>query len=139
MPDQPIRVLCVDDNPFVGEALRIKLEASGDFDWLGQLFSAECLESEVEMRSPDVVLLDIDMPGKDAFEALRDLAGATFPPRVIMLSGLVRSDLIDLAFESGAWGYLSKSDETESIVTAIRRVHDGELCIGSDVEAVMGH
>ena len=104
MSDRPIRVLCVDDNDFVAEAIRRKLSLDPAFAWAGWLPEAKDLVKTVQQSRADVVLLDIDKPGKDSFEALAELAGAVPEARVIMLSGYVRADYIDRAVEAGAWG-----------------------------------
>lgn len=132
------RVLCVDDNEFIGEALQLKLSQVGGFKWLGQLMDAEKLVDEAARMQPDLVLLDIDMPGKDPFQALEELADKVPQAKVVMLTGHVRDELIDKAFGSGAWGYLSKSESTDTIVRALQRVMDGEVVLGPDVEDVLG-
>lgn len=131
----PIRVMCVDDNDFVAEAIRRKLSLDQDFAWAGWLPEARDLVEKVKEAKADVVLLDIDMPGKDSFEALRELAAACPATRVIMLSGYVRTDYIDRAVEAGAWGYVSKNENTETILAAIRQVSKGGFAMGSEVEA----
>ncbi len=131
----PIRVMCVDDNDFVAEAIRRKLSLDQDFAWAGWLPEARGLVEKVKEAKADVVLLDIDMPGKDSFEALRELAAACPSARVIMLSGYVRTDYIDRAVEAGAWGYVSKNENTETILAAIRQVSKGGFAMGSEVEA----
>ena len=120
----------------IGEAVALKLGQSGDFKMIGQLFHADNLVAEAVRQQPEVVLLDIDMPGKDPFEAVTELADAAADTRVIMLSGLVRRDLIDKAFEAGAWGYLAKSD-VETLPDAIRQVVEGSIALGPDVQALM--
>ena len=134
MSEKPIRVLCVDDNDFVAEAIRRKLLLESGFEWLGWLEDASGLLESARGMKPDVILLDIDMPGEDSFEALESLAANCPAIRVIMLSGHVRRELIDRAVEAGAWGYISKNDETDHIVAAIRRVAAGEFTLGPDAE-----
>jgi two-component system response regulator DesR len=132
---RPIRVMCVDDNELIGDAIQIKLELMGGFDWLGQLYTADQLVDECLRRKPDVVLLDIDMPGEDPLEVLRKLTEFAPQVRVLMLTGHVRRDLIERAIESGAWGYLSKYTGGEAIVQAIRNVTRGEFVMGPGVAA----
>jgi DNA-binding NarL/FixJ family response regulator len=135
MMPSPIRVMCVDDNDFVAEAIRRKLSLDPGFAWAGWLPEARQLVEKVKENNADVVLLDIDMPGKDSFEALSELATACPSARVIMLSGYVRSDYIDRAVEAGAWGYVSKNENTETILSAIQQVARGGFAMGSEVEA----
>jgi two-component system response regulator DesR len=129
----PIRVLCVDDNFLVAEGIKIKLSLAGGFEWLGQLADADDLVHQVRRTHPDVVLLDIDMPGKDAFAALEELRDEGLDTRVIMVSGHVRTELIDRAVEAGAWGYVSKGEGAEQIINAIHDVMNGKFVMGPEV------
>lgn len=135
MVANPIRVLCVDDNFLVAEGIKIKLMLAGGFDWLGQLSDADNLVEEVRRLRPDIVLLDIDMPGRDAFEALEELNSLNLNTRVIMVSGHVRTDLIDRAVEAGAWGYVSKGEGAETIILAINEVMGDRFVMGPEVSA----
>jgi DNA-binding NarL/FixJ family response regulator len=134
MRNEPIKVLCVDDNDLVAEGLRMKLRHTGDFEWMGSLREADDLVKAAWRSRPHVVLLDIDMPGKDPFEAMRELTDMFPSVRVLMLSGHVRRELIDRAIESGAWGYVSKNEGADVIVHAIERVARGEFTLGPDVQ-----
>jgi DNA-binding NarL/FixJ family response regulator len=135
MVNDTIKVLCVDDNFLVAEGIRIKLALAGGFDWLGHLSDADHLLEQVQSLRPDVVLLDIDMPGKNAFEALEELSQTHPEARVIIVSGHVRADLIDRALDAGAWGYISKGDEADTIVSAIQKVMEGQCVLGTDAKA----
>lgn len=136
MSEQAIRVLCVDDNPLVADGVRIRLQLEGDgqsFQWVGHLQNADELVEAVQRTLPDVVLLDIDMPGKDAMAALAELAEAAPQVRTIILSGYAREDYLDRAVEAGAWGYISKNDAPEQIVEAVRRVMRGQFAFGQSL------
>ena len=127
----PIRVLCVDDNDLLADAIEMNLKLAGGFEWLGRLKSAGGLLKRCNHDAPDVVLLDIDMPGKDPFVALEQITESCPDVRVLMLTGLVRSDLIDRAIDAGAWGYISKNDGL-ALIPAIKRVVSGEFVLGPE-------
>ena len=129
-----IRVLCVDDHAFLAEGLRSKLALESDIEFLGWLPDASNLVQEVLERKADVVTLDIDMPGPDPFEAITDLQRRCPDARAIMLSAYVRDSYIDAAVDAGAWGYLSKSDDPDHIVSAIRAVVNGQFHFGPSVQ-----
>jgi two-component system invasion response regulator UvrY len=131
-----IKVLCVDDNDFVAEAIERKLRREPGFEWAGWLPDTINLTERARTSGADVVLLDVDIPGRDSFEALAELTAAEPTIRVIMLSGHVRTDYIDRAVEAGAWGYLSKGEENEVILGAIRRVAAGGFALGNEAESV---
>lgn len=135
MSDRPTRVMCVDDNEWIGESIQRILRRHTDLAWAGWLATASGLAGEVDSRDPDVLLLDIDIPGEDPFDALASLAEARPEVRVIMLSGHVRAEYIDRALAAGAWGYISKNDETDSIVSAIRQAMAGEVALSPVVAA----
>jgi DNA-binding NarL/FixJ family response regulator len=131
--NRPIRVLCVDDHAFLVEGLKARLSMSRDMEFVGRLATAEDLVTQARETRPDVVLMDIEMPGPDPFEALEDLRRQCPQVRVIMLSAYVRDHYIDAAVNAGAWGYLCKDDEPESIIRAVRDVAGGAFVFGPNV------
>ena len=133
MTDRPIRVLCVDDHALLIEGFRSRLALEPDMEIIGQLGDAKALVQEADRLAANVVLLDIEMPGPDPFEVLAELTRRLPDVRTIMLSAHVRDHYIDAAFKAGAWGYLSKSDEPDRIVDAIRSVVHGEFAFGPKV------
>ncbi len=128
-----VRVLCVDDHAFLVEGLRARLAVEQDMEFVGHLPSTSDLGEEVAKSKADVVLLDIEMPGPDAFEAIGDLRRRFPEVRTILLSAHVRDQYIDRAYRAGAWGYLSKSDSPDSVIDGIRRVTRGELAFSAEV------
>ena len=105
----PIRVLCVDDHAFLVDGLKTRLEVENDMEFVGRLDTADDLVGHVQRLQAGVVLLDIDMPGADVFEAIDELHRRHPEARAILLSAYLRDQYLDSAFSSGAWGYLSKS------------------------------
>ena len=134
MKKATVRVLCVDDHAFLVEGLKARLDLEDSIEYIGRLETADRLIEEVEQTGADIVLLDIEMPGRDSFEALRDLAQLYPHVKVIMLSAYVRDHYIDTAVDAGAWGYLSKSDDPDAIVAAIRKVARGEFAFSPGVQ-----
>jgi DNA-binding NarL/FixJ family response regulator len=124
-----IRVLCVDDNPAVAEALRLKLSLEPGFTWVGHLECADDLVRQVQESDPDVVLLDVDMPGADPFAVLETLSNVHPQARTVMFTAHARGELVDRAVVAGAWGYLLKSEGTDALLRAIRRVRAGEFVV----------
>ena len=133
MSKRPLRVLCVDDHAFLAEGMKSRLSIEADMEIVGWLESADGLSEEVRQRQADIVLMDIEMPGPDAFEVLADLCQSNPQVRTIMLSAYVRDHYIDAAAKAGAWGYLSKSDTPDSVVEAIRKVVADEFAFGPKV------
>jgi two-component system response regulator DesR len=130
-----IRVMCVDDNELLAVAIERRMSSEPDFEWVGWLSEIDNVTPQVMKTTPDVVLLDIDMPGRNVFELVVELTETVPQARVVMFSGYVRTDYIDRAVECGAWGYASKNDNMDEVLIAIRRVAAGEFVLTPEVLA----
>jgi len=131
-----VRVLCVDDHPVLIEGLRTQFGISGRVEIVGRLPTAARLLQEVERLRPDGVLLDIEMPGPDAFESADRLKRTHPDVRIIVLSAHVRDAFITAAFRSGACAYFAKSDCLVDIETGIvkaMRSPPGSFVLGPKV------
>ena len=125
-------VVLADDHALVRDMLCERLSREG----MEVVALASSGERAVELASsdpPDIVVLDIDMPGMSAFEAAREVLRLAPPTRVIFLSAYVHDSYIEQALEVGASGYLTKSDPPQAIVDSIRRVKEGGTSFSSDV------
>lgn len=129
MRDRLIRVLVCDDTDFAAESLRRIVQSDATFEWSGWLSSAAALPDAVADRRPDVVLLELDIPGEDAFDALRRVVASSRESRVVIYSGYVRKALIDRAIAEGAAGYASKDEPLDVIIGLVRRVARGETVL----------
>lgn len=119
---ESIRVLCVDDHAIVVEGLRAQFAIDGAIEVVGRLPTADHLVEEVERLEPHAVLLDIEMPGPDAFEMADRLKRAHPDVRIIVLSAHIRDAFITASFSSGVCAYFAKSDELEDIANGIQEV-----------------
>lgn len=131
-----ISVLCVDDNEHVALAIAHKLRAVGGFEWRGRLECADELSDVATGACPAIVLLDLDMPGKDPFLAVKELTQRCPGSRVIIFSGHVRQELLERGLHVGVWGYISKSDGEDALITGIRSVASGEFAMSAEVHAI---
>jgi DNA-binding NarL/FixJ family response regulator len=122
MASHAIRVLCVDDHAVLVEGLKAQFGIDGRIDVVGRLATAERLIEEVERLKPHAVLLDIEMPGPDAFEVADRLKHSHPGVRVIVLSAHIRDGFISASFAAGICAYFAKSDELEDIVNGIYEV-----------------
>ena len=129
-----IRVLCVDDHEFLADGLRARMALAHDLEFVGWLPTAEGLRDKVEETDAHVVLLDVEMPGPDPFEAIGDLRRRRPETRVLVLSAYVRDHYFEAAVEAGAWGYLSKGDRPECLVEGIRKAARGQFAFSPEVE-----
>ncbi len=118
----PIRVLCVDDHAVLVEGLKAHFAIDGEIEIVGRLANAARLKDEVDRVHPNVVMLDIEMPGPDAFEMADRLKRSHPEVRVVVLSAHIRNAFISAAFAAGARAYFAKSDELDDIVRGIHAV-----------------
>ncbi|MEA2645700.1 MAG: hypothetical protein QOE92_783 [Chloroflexota bacterium] len=130
-----IRVLVVDDHPLVTEGLTAILGAETDIEVVGVAGTADEAEGIARREAPDVVLMDLRLPGRSGAEAAmvigRDHPGVA----VIFLTAEVSEDAIGEAVRAGAVGYLVKGEPPSEIAGAIRRAAEGEMLIPAGVLA----
>jgi len=120
-----IRVLIADDHAVVRQGLRAFLDLQEDVEVVGEAADgAEALEA-AERLAPDVVLIDLVMPGVGGIEAIRGLRERAPSVRAIVLSSFVDDDKLFPAVRAGAAGYLLKDVQPQELVEAIRTVHAG--------------
>ncbi len=118
-----IRILVVDDHQVVREGLRRMLELEENMEVVGEAAEAKEVFSQVELLSPEIILMDIKMPGMDGIELTRQLKEKHPSCNVIMLT--LYDEYLTQAIEAGAVGYLLKYIKREELVRAIRAVHQG--------------
>jgi two-component system, NarL family, response regulator LiaR len=135
MPD-PIRILVVDDHAVVREGLRAFLALQEGFEIVGEAADGEAALERAAELDPDVILMDLVMPGRDGVSAMRELhmraggrGGRGSRPRVIVLTSFLDDDRLLPAIEAGAAGYLLKNSEPAELARAVRAAHAGEAII----------
>ena len=138
MSSERVRVVCVDDHAFLAEGLRSRLELEPDLEFAGALPTAAQIIPAVKRLRAQIVLMDIEMPGPDPFEAIRDLRRRMPDVKCIVLSAYVRDRYFEAALEAGAWGYLHKGDDPDEIVAGIRRAAAGDFVLSPEVEQRCG-
>lgn len=121
--DDRTRVLIVDDHMLVREGLRRILQAQDDMDVVGEAGDSAAAVAAAARERPDVVLLDVEIPGGEAAATVRKLRGASPESRVIILSMHEGPVLVQELLAAGIRGYLLKSIHWQELVLAIRTVH----------------
>jgi len=121
-----IRVLVVDDHAVVRSGLRRVLDAEADIETVGEASNAERAVFEAMEHRPDVVLMDVTMPGQTGIDALPSLLQSVPDTRVLMLSMQDDPGYVRAAFEAGASGYVLKEAADSEVVAAVRAVASGE-------------
>ncbi len=134
-----IRILVADDQQIVRMGLRAMLAQFANLDVVGDVGSADEVVLEADRLKPDVVLLDVRMPGASAFDACRKLKAMEEGVRVIFLTSFAEDDGIFEAISAGADGFLLKDVLPEELVNAIIRVAEGQSVLDPAVtHRIMG-
>jgi DNA-binding NarL/FixJ family response regulator len=129
----PIRLLIVDDHPVVRDGLRGMLSSDSDFEVVGEASDGAEALTMAEAHQPDVILMDLRMPGLGGAAAIRELGARGLPARVLVLTTYDSDSDVVPALEAGATGYLLKDSPREELVRAIRAAARGEAVLAPSV------
>ncbi|MFE4614477.1 response regulator [Streptomyces sp. NPDC056747] len=133
MADKPIRVLLVDDHQVVRRGLRTFLEVQDDIEVVGEASDGDEGVARAEELRPDVVLMDVKMPGTDGIEALKRLRELANPARVLIVTSFTEQRTVVPALRAGASGYVYKDIDPDALAGAIRSVHAGHVLLQPEV------
>ncbi|MEW2140685.1 response regulator transcription factor [Streptomyces sp. NPDC005409] len=128
-----IGVLLVDDHQVVRRGLRTFLEVQEDIEVVGEASDGEEGIARAEELRPDVILMDVKMPGTDGIEALRRLRELANPARVLIVTSFTEQRTVVPALRAGAAGYVYKDIDPEALAGAIRSVHAGHVLLQPEV------
>ncbi|PZG21244.1 response regulator [Nonomuraea aridisoli] len=128
-----IRVLVVDDEELVRSGLRLILEAAGDIAVVGEARDGVEAVSAVRRLRPEVVLMDVRMPGTDGLTAAGRVLTEPQPPKVIMLTTFDLDEYVHQALRLGAVGFLLKDTPPRELAAAVRTVADGQAMLSPSV------
>ena len=126
-----IRILLVDDHAVLRQALRMLLESQAELEVVADVENGREAVTAVEKYAPDVVLMDVVMPGLNGLEATRQIRRSAPNTRVVMLSGFVDEDQLLDSLRAGASGYIIKKSDVSELVLAIQTVHRGNSYFSS--------
>jgi len=132
-----IRVLLVDDHPVVRQGLRTFLELQEDITIVGEAVDGTSGVAAAEELRPDVVLLDLRMPGSDGLDALHGLREHGNAARVLVITSFTEPAAVLPAVRAGAAGYVYKDIDPPALVAAIRSVHAGHVLLHPDVARLL--
>lgn len=137
MTGPTVRLLVVDDHPVVRQGLRTFLETRSDFEVVGEAGDGETAVAEAARLRPDVILMDLAMPGVDGLEAIGRIRVADPAARILVLTSFASADQVLPALRAGAAGYLLKDAAPAEVEAAIRAVHRGEGLLDPAVTATV--
>jgi DNA-binding NarL/FixJ family response regulator len=124
-----ISVLLVDDHPLIRMGFRLVLDAETDIEVIGEAGDGTAAVSMCSALRPDVVLMDVRMPGRDGIEATRAIVAAGLPCKVLILTTFDLDDYIYAGLRAGASGFLLKDTQPASLVAAIHTIAAGDAVL----------
>lgn len=122
-----IKILFVDDELRLRRAWEKLFHAQSDFTLVGTLAQADDLNASVTACSPDIVVIDLTMPGVDPLLAIRDLGTSHPSVKAVVYSGRSEPEVLRESYDVGAWGYIDKIAPITDMFDTIRRVAAGEM------------
>ncbi|MGL1887107.1 MAG: response regulator transcription factor [Reichenbachiella sp.] len=133
-----INILVVDDHSLVREGIISMLSIYDDFEIIGDAESGEEALKKIDENKPDVILLDINMPGGiNGIETAKKVLETYSDIKIVILSMEVTQDHISEAIKTGVAGYLAKDTKKEVLAEAIRKVMEGEQYFGDKISQVI--
>jgi NarL family two-component system response regulator LiaR len=126
---EPVRVLIADDHAIVRKGIRALLSTEKEIEVVGEAQDGQSAIEQVERLGPDVVLMDLVMPGMDGLEAIRRITNHKPEARILVLTSFAGVDKVFPAIEAGALGYLLKDSSPEELVQAIYQVYRGNASL----------
>ncbi|GGW73788.1 DNA-binding response regulator [Streptomyces lucensis JCM 4490] len=134
---ETIKVLLVDDHQVVRRGLRTFLEVQDDIEVVGEAADGAGGVARAEELRPDVVLMDVTMPGMGGIDALRRLRELGNPARVLIVTSFTEQRTVVPALRAGAAGYLYKDVDPDALAGAIRSVHAGHVLLQAEVAGAL--
>jgi DNA-binding NarL/FixJ family response regulator len=135
----PIRILIADDHPLFRDGLRALLESVADMQIIGEAATGDEALVQARVLQPDVILMDIKMPGLNGIEATRRILQTSPHIRILILTMFEDDESVFAAVRAGARGYLLKGAVQEETLRAIRAVASGEAIFGPTVASRLMH
>ena len=133
----PIRVLIVDDHAMVRRGMRDFLGLHDDLEVVGEASDGFAALDEVDALLPDVIVMDLLMPGMDGIAATAEIKQRHPEIEVVAITSFIEEDRIAAAIEAGASGFLLKDAEADDLAAAIRAAHAGEMVLDPAVAGIV--
>ena len=131
--DRRTKVLLADDHSIVRQGLHVMLEQSGEFEVVGHAKDGEEAVKAAAELSPDVIVMDVLMPGMDGVDACREIIETRSDTRVIMLTSSTEEDAVVEAVAAGATAYLQKVTGMDRLLNTVRVVASDEMPLPTEV------
>jgi DNA-binding NarL/FixJ family response regulator len=139
MPVDPTRLLIADDHAFYREGIRTMLRGLPDMEVIGEAANGEETVARATALQPDVILMDIKMPGTNGIEATRRILQASPHIKILVVTMFEDDDSVFAAMRAGARGYLLKDAGQDELVRAVQAVYRGEAIFSPNIAKRMIH
>jgi len=134
---EKIKVLIVDDHPLFRQGLRQVVEADSRFDLVAEAGDGETALRSIQDKSPDVAVLDVDLPHLSGLEVARALQGRGLPTRVIILTMYKEEEIFNRALDFGVMGFVLKENAVEDILNSVVAVAAGKHYLSSTISGYL--
>jgi len=134
-----IRVLVADDHPLIRHGIRAVMDTEPDMTVVGEAGDGQAAVDLARQLNPDVILLDLVMPGKGGVEAIREIRRDNPEARILVVSGYDTDDLVFPAIEAGAVGYMLKDISPTELLAAVREVYEGKSALHPQIALKLVH
>lgn len=131
--NKPIRIVLVDDHPLFRQGVRRVLDAAPDCQVIGEIADGETAAETILELSPDVVVMDINLPGMNGLQVTREITSKKSRIRFIILTAFHNEDQVFHAIRAGASAYFPKDVDPQQLVEAIREVYRGNYVVNGQV------
>lgn len=130
---QIVKVLLVDDHPMMRDGLRFAIQSQPDMQVVAEAGNGACALDQVEKHKPDLILMDISMPGLNGLETSRKIRELHPDVKIIILSGMTDEEYVSQTIKSGLNGYMIKANAPTELISAIRAVMSGHTYLSPEV------
>lgn len=136
-PAMSTRIVVVDDHELVRTGLRLRLQREEDMDVVGDAADADAAYALIAAHTPDLVVMDLDLPGEDGLAATTTIKARWPRTRVLALTGSKPTDVVRAVLLAGADGLVLKSEASDDLVRAIRTIAGGKVFLSADAASAM--
>jgi DNA-binding NarL/FixJ family response regulator len=133
----PIRIVLVDDHAILRDGLRLRLQREPNLAVVDEAGNATEAYARIEKSKPDIVIMDLDLPGADGLAATREIAQRWPNLKVLILTGRNEPVEIETVLKSGAAGFIRKEDASNELVRAIEVVSAGKIYLSTDATSLL--
>jgi two-component system, NarL family, response regulator LiaR len=133
MEGQPIRLMIVDDHAMIRKGMTAFLNEYEGISVIGEAVGGSDAIQHIDQLNPDIVIIDLLMPGMDGIETIRKIIDIRPEQRIIVLTAYGKEDKLFQAVKAGAMGYLAKTDSPDELVRAIRSVYTGVPALNNTI------